>query len=93
VPVTLLILAEGTPFFIITVGFEKYVMLARSAFHYERLSYGGNDWTDAGKPGSSKPAPTSSSALMLAVKDTGLKLLAAYAAEIGVLLLGTVPGV
>ncbi|CAK1362401.1 unnamed protein product [Cercospora beticola] len=93
VPVTLLILAEGTPFFIITVGFEKYVMLARSAFHYERLSYGGDDWTDAGKPGSSKPAPTSSSALMLAVKDTGLKLLAAYAAEIGVLLLGTVPGV
>ncbi|KAF2209137.1 hypothetical protein CERZMDRAFT_87116 [Cercospora zeae-maydis SCOH1-5] len=95
VPITLLLLAEGTPFLIIAVSFEKHVVLARSVFHYERsmrreINRTGTFMT---KPRSSDLENFSSSPLLLAIKDTGPGLLTTYAAELSISLLGTVPGV
>ena len=93
VPINLVLLSEGLPFLVVTIGFEKPIILTKAvlsaALHARR--------TDAGQgPGAGSSeggAPTIQSALYIAVKEKGFAIVRDYCIEIAILVAGAASGV
>jgi hydroxymethylglutaryl-CoA reductase (NADPH) len=99
VPINMVLLSEGLPFLVVTVGFEKSIILTKAVLS---ASY------DVRKKPSEKPAtngnniastaatntpPSIQDAIQLAVKETGFEIVRDYMIEIAILIAGAATGV
>lgn len=92
VSINLLLLSEGLPFLVVTIGFEKPIMLTRAVLKAS---------VDSRRPGpGAAPRPLASSAprsiqdsITAAIKDQGFEIVQHYCIEIGLLALGAASGV
>lgn len=93
VPISMVLLSEGLPFLVVTIGFEKNIVLTRAvlshAIEHRRPEKG------SGK-GSKKADVSGSviqSAIYVAIKEKGFGIVKDYAIEAGILVLGAASGV
>lgn len=91
VPINLILLSEGLPFLVVTIGFEKPIILTKAvlsaALHARRSDAGEN----RGVHGTE--APTIQSALHVAVSEKGFTIVRDYCIEIAILVAGAASGV
>ncbi|EGO51929.1 3-hydroxy-3-methylglutaryl-coenzyme A reductase [Neurospora tetrasperma FGSC 2508] len=92
VPITMVLLSEGLPFLVVTIGFEKNIVLTRAV-----LSHAIDHRRPTEKSGkTSKQADSAhsiQSAIQLAIKEKGFDIVKDYAIEAGILVLGAASGV
>ncbi|KAG6183266.1 hypothetical protein E4U25_007011 [Claviceps purpurea] len=95
VPISVILLSEGLPFLVVTIGFEKNIVLTRAVLSHaveHRRSQGRE-----AKPGEKSAGERSQSiisyAIQAAIKDKGYEILRDYAIEIVILSLGAASGV
>ncbi|KAL9055035.1 MAG: hypothetical protein Q9162_003800 [Coniocarpon cinnabarinum] len=99
VPLNMVLLSEGLPFLVVTIGFEKPIVLTKAvlsaSFALKRSSGGGrnqaNGMHDRGRASSS--SPHIQSAIQIAVKEKGYEIVKDYAIEILILIAGAASGV
>ncbi|KAL2199431.1 3-hydroxy-3-methylglutaryl-CoA reductase [Corynascus similis CBS 632.67] len=89
VPVSMVLLSEGLPFLVVTIGFEKNIVLTRAVLSHA---------IEHRRPekGSKKAEPSGSliqSAIYVAIKEKGFGIVKDYAIEVGILILGAASGV
>ncbi|OGE58470.1 hypothetical protein PENARI_c001G06067 [Penicillium arizonense] len=92
VPINLLLLSEGLPFLVVTIGFEKPIIFTRAVL---------NASVDNRRPRpGAAPRPLASStprsiqeSIAAAIKDQGFEIVQHYCIEIGLLALGAASGV
>ncbi|KAH8423144.1 3-hydroxy-3-methylglutaryl-coenzyme A (HMG-CoA) reductase isozyme, variant 2 [Aspergillus melleus] len=90
VPINMLLLSEGLPFLVVTVGFEKPIILTRAVLHASV------DRKRQGAPGTApnQPAPRSiQDSIQTAIKHQGFEIVRDYCIEIGILVAGAASGV
>ncbi|EXJ83297.1 hydroxymethylglutaryl-CoA reductase (NADPH) [Capronia coronata CBS 617.96] len=97
VPINMVLLSEGLPFLVVTIGFEKSIILTKAVLS---ASYDTSRRPDSSANGAAtgpfaQPYAASSipDAIQMAVKDTGFEVVRDYAIEIAVLILGAASGV
>ena len=94
VPITMVLLSEGLPFLVVTIGFEKNIVLTCAVLSHaiEHRKPSGN-----GSGKSSKKSENSTgviqTAIHSAIKDKGFEIIKDYAIEVGILVLGAASGV
>ncbi|KAH8173880.1 hydroxymethylglutaryl-coenzyme A reductase domain-containing protein [Sarocladium implicatum] len=94
VPVSVILLSEGLPFLVVTIGFEKNIVLTRAV-----LSHAIEHRRNQIKHAKSQKSLESSMqniiqyAIQAAIKDKGYEILRDYAVEIIILVLGALSGV
>ncbi|KAL2021617.1 hypothetical protein VTK56DRAFT_6970 [Thermocarpiscus australiensis] len=93
VPISMVLLSEGLPFLVVTIGFEKNIVLTRAvlshAIEHRRPDKGAGE-------GSKKPDVAQSviqSAIYIAIKEKGFDIVKDYAIEVGILIIGAASGV
>ena len=92
VPINLVLLSEGLPFLVVTIGFEKPIILTKavlSAAARPRRQEADLD-SDAKNPGSSSNIQSS---LQVAVQEKGFDIVRDYCIEIAILVAGAASGV
>ncbi|KAK4658812.1 3-hydroxy-3-methylglutaryl-coenzyme A (HMG-CoA) reductase isozyme [Podospora pseudocomata] len=90
VPISMVLLSEGLPFLVVTIGFEKNIVLTRAvlshAIEHRRPVKGG-------KQSAIDASSAIQSAIYLAIKEKGFDIVKDYAIEVGILVLGAASGV
>ncbi|KAL2137264.1 hypothetical protein VTI74DRAFT_4995 [Chaetomium olivicolor] len=89
VPISMVLLSEGLPFLVVTIGFEKNIVLTRAVLSHA---------IEHRRPdnGSKKPEVAPSviqSAIYVAIKEKGFDIVKDYAIEVGILVIGAASGV
>jgi hydroxymethylglutaryl-CoA reductase (NADPH) len=92
VPLNMVLLSEGLPFLVVTVGFEKPILLTKAVLAAS-LSKRRRPREHQNGPDSLTSLPSISEAVTTAVKEHGLTIVRDYAIEILVLVAGTASGV
>ncbi|KAI5923921.1 3-hydroxy-3-methylglutaryl-coenzyme A reductase [Camillea tinctor] len=97
VPISMVLLSEGLPFLVVTIGFEKNIVLTRAVLSYA-LEHRRPDEADSeSKKGAKKPVnPTGGViqyAVQRAIKDQGFEIVRDYVIEILILVAGAASGV
>ncbi|KAK7698155.1 3-hydroxy-3-methylglutaryl-coenzyme A (HMG-CoA) reductase isozyme [Diaporthe eres] len=89
VPVSMVLLSEGLPFLVITIGFEKNITLTRAVLNHSI------EHKAAQENGRSKETTSNyiQSAIQVAIKEKGYDIVKDYVIEIVVLVLGAASGV
>lgn len=94
VPVNVVLLSEGLPFLVVTVGFEKPIILTQAVLS---AAIQGRRPSPPGSPSpnsSNTEAPlTIQSAVQSAVRERGFEIVRDYAVEIAILCLGAASGI
>ena len=94
VPINLVLLSEGLPFLVVTIGFEKPIILTKAVLaassSHKRQGSVKADSDVSDRPSSSK---TIQSSLHIAVRDKGFDIVRDYCIEITILVLGACSGV
>ncbi|OQO14984.1 hypothetical protein B0A48_00366 [Cryoendolithus antarcticus] len=89
VPINLVLLSEGTPFLVVTVGFEKPIILTQAVLS-AAIAGRRHDSTSQG----SGDAPlTIQNAVQTAVRERGFEIVRDYAVEIAILCAGAASGI
>ncbi|KAI1827467.1 3-hydroxy-3-methylglutaryl-coenzyme A reductase [Xylaria intraflava] len=95
VPVSFVLLSEGLPFLVVTIGFEKNIVLTRSVLSHA-LEYRKPE-QNKGTGNASKLSSTHDGVIQYAVsraiKDTGFEIVRDYLIEIVILIAGAASGV
>ncbi|GAB7363266.1 hypothetical protein MBLNU230_g3548t1 [Neophaeotheca triangularis] len=96
VPVNVVLLSEGLPFLVVTVGFEKPIVLTQAvlsaSLQAKRPSTGGSPTGSGNGNGGDAPL-TIQNALQEAVKERGFEIVRDYAVEIFILCVGAASGI
>ncbi|KAK4156172.1 3-hydroxy-3-methylglutaryl-coenzyme A reductase [Chaetomidium leptoderma] len=91
VPISMVLLSEGLPFLVVTIGFEKNIVLTRAvlshAIEHRRPEKG------SGKGSKQLSGSVIQSAIYVAIKEKGFGIVKDYAIEAGILVLGAASGV
>lgn len=94
VPVSVILLSEGLPFLVVTIGFEKNIVLTKAvlthAIEHRRIQ---TQDPKSDKPSRQQPQSVIEYALSAAIKDKGYEIVRDYAIEIVILILGAASGV
>ena len=98
VPINMVLLSEGLPFLVVTIGFEKSIILTKAvlsaSYDTKRKNQANGHIT---RSGTAHPAQTSSSsiedAILSAVRENGFEIVRDYAIEIAILVAGAASGV
>lgn len=93
VPISMVLLSEGLPFLVVTIGFEKNIVLTRAVLSHA-IEHRRPDKTSG--TGSKKTDVTQSviqSAIYVALKEKGFEIVKDYAIEVLVLVIGAASGV
>ncbi|KAF7539693.1 hypothetical protein G7054_g1976 [Neopestalotiopsis clavispora] len=90
VPISVVLLSEGLPFLVVTIGFEKNIVLTRAVLSHA-LDHRRPE--DKNKRSSSPPESTIQYAVHKALKDTGFEIVRDYVLEILLLIVGANFGV
>lgn len=97
VPVNLVLLSEGLPFLVVTIGFEKAIMLTRAvlsaSYDTKKQNGGANGHVVAPMVTSGSPAASVLEATQAAIKEVGFEIVRDYVIEICILSLGAASGV
>ena len=100
VPINMVLLSEGLPFLVVTIGFEKSIILTKAVLSasYDTKKKSQPNGESNGQAIGSAPgilASTSSiqEAILSAVKDNGFEIVRDYAIEIAILIAGAASGV
>ncbi|KAI1619599.1 3-hydroxy-3-methylglutaryl-CoA reductase [Exophiala viscosa] len=99
VPINMVLLSEGLPFLVVTIGFEKSIILTKAVLSasYDtkrRPTENGSANGSATGPVVAPNAPNSiQDAIQIAVKETGFEIVRDYAIEIAILVLGAASGI
>ncbi|KAI1333591.1 3-hydroxy-3-methylglutaryl-CoA reductase [Xylariaceae sp. FL0016] len=97
VPVTMVLLSEGLPFLVVTIGFEKNIALTRAVLSYAlEHRQPGEKPIAAGKQPKELKTPTDGViqfAVQRAIKDKGYEIVRDYVIEILILVAGAASGV
>ena len=95
VPISLVLLSEGLPFLVVTIGFEKNIVLTRAVLSHaiEHRNFQAEDGKSGKKSKEISQPNIIQYAVQAAIKDKGYDILRDYAIEIGVLILGAWSGV
>lgn len=94
IPINMVLLSEGLPFLVVTVGFEKPIVLTKAV-----LSASVNARRQSAQPGSPVPRDTAEDkrtvqfAVQSAVKERGFEIVRDYAIEIAILIAGAASGI
>lgn len=96
VPISVILLSEGLPFLVVTIGFEKNIVLTRAVLSHA-VEHRRTQGRDA-KPGKKSNDENQSQnvisyAIQAAIKDKGYEILRDYAIEIVILSIGAASGV
>jgi len=91
VPISVVLLSEGLPFLVVTIGFEKNIVLTRAVLshaveHRRALAKNGSKGADGS-------ASVIESAIQVAIKEKGFEIVKDYAIEIAILIAGASFGV
>lgn len=85
VPINVLLLSEGLPFLVVTIGFEKPIILTRAVL---------NASVDKKRQGPATPTPSSiQDSIQTAIKEQGFEIVRDYCIEIAILIAGAASGV
>ncbi|KAJ9645476.1 hydroxymethylglutaryl-CoA reductase (NADPH) [Exophiala oligosperma] len=99
VPINMVLLSEGLPFLVVTVGFEKSIILTKAVLSasYDtkrRPTANGSANGNVVGPVVAPNAPNSiQDAIQIAIKETGFEIVRDYAVEIAILIAGAASGV
>ncbi|KYK57289.1 HMG CoA reductase [Drechmeria coniospora] len=96
VPVSVILLSEGLPFLVVTIGFEKNIVLTRAVLSHaieHRRAQVQNAKSAAALSPSEQGQNLIQHAIQAAIKDKGYEILRDYAVEILILVLGAASGV
>ena len=99
VPISVILLSEGLPFLVVTIGFEKNIVLTRAVLSHaiEHRHAQVQESKDKKSKGKKAPEPSTQGliqyAIQAAVKDKGYEIIRDYAIEIVILVLGAASGV
>ena len=97
VPISLVLLSEGLPFLVVTIGFEKNIVLTRAvlshAVEHRNFQNQGKDKKGGAKKSEISQPNIIQYAVQAAIKDKGYDIVRDYAIEIAVLVLGAASGV
>jgi hydroxymethylglutaryl-CoA reductase (NADPH) len=90
VPLNMVLLSEGLPFLVVTIGFEKPIILTKTVLAHalDRRRLGERNGN-----GKSTAAPTIQYAVQTAVKERGAEIVRDYLVEILILICGAASGV
>ena len=92
VPINLILLSEGLPFLVVTVGFEKPIIFTKAvltASTNPRRPGPSTDWDPSGAANSS----TIQSSIHMAVQERGFEIIRDYCIELAILVAGACSGV
>lgn len=94
VPVSVILLSEGLPFLVVTIGFEKNIVLTRAVLSHA-LDRRPEEKPSGGRGAKRSPSPVSLSqyAVQKAIKDCGFEIVRDYVLEIIILIAGAASGV
>jgi hydroxymethylglutaryl-CoA reductase (NADPH) len=92
VPISMVLLSEGLPFLVVTVGFEKPIMLTKAVLSAS-LDKKRRGSSRPGEPDSVSKLPSIKDAVQIAVKENGWIIVRDYAIEIAILVWGVASGV
>ncbi|ORY57745.1 hydroxymethylglutaryl-coenzyme A reductase [Pseudomassariella vexata] len=97
VPVSVVLLSEGLPFLVVTVGFEKNIVLTKAvlshALEHRRPEEKSSDDRKSAKKSPSPPDGIIQYAVQSAIKDKGYEIVRDYVIEILILIAGAASGV
>jgi hydroxymethylglutaryl-CoA reductase (NADPH) len=99
VPINMVLLSEGLPFLVVTVGFEKSIILTKAVLSasYDknrRILENGSGNGSANGPVVAPNSPGSiQDAIGIAVRETGFEIVRDYAIEIAILIVGAASGI
>ena len=101
VPINMVLLSEGLPFLVVTIGFEKPIVLTKAvltASHDPRRKEWTNGHANGQAIGSNESVTSASSrsipdAIQSAVRENGFEIVRDYAIEIAILVAGAASGV
>ena len=97
VPINVVLLSEGLPFLVVTIGFEKSIILTKAVLSASYDSHQKpTDQPNGHAIGSTTPPGSVSSiqdAIQRAVNETGFEIVRDYAIEIAILIAGAASGV
>ena len=99
VPISVVLLSEGLPFLVVTIGFEKNIVLTRAvlshAIEHRRAQIQASKDDKAKSKKASEPSTQGliQYAIQAAIKDKGYEIIRDYTIEILILILGAASGV
>jgi hydroxymethylglutaryl-CoA reductase (NADPH) len=94
VPISVILLSEGLPFLVVTIGFEKNIVLTRAVLsHALERSPADKKYRSAHEQSQRKPQNTIQYAIQAAIREKGYEIIRDYAIEIAILVLGAASGV
>jgi hydroxymethylglutaryl-CoA reductase (NADPH) len=99
VSINMVLLSEGLPFLVVTIGFEKSIILTKavlSASFDSRRKPSSSSIANGHVPGAQPPQtspPSIQDAIQTAVKENGFEIVRDYAIEIAILAIGAASGV
>ena len=92
VPINLILLSEGLPFLVVTIGFEKPILLTRAVLNASADSRRQGSQANGSRTTSSTPRSIQDS-IQTAIKDQGFEIVRDYCIEIAILTAGAASGV
>ncbi|KAM3428831.1 hypothetical protein MY4824_008591 [Beauveria thailandica] len=92
VPISVILLSEGLPFLVVTIGFEKNIVLTRAVLNHAIEARRNQSQTPQAKD-KSQTQDAIRTAIHAAIKDKGYEIIRDYAIEITILVLGAASGV
>lgn len=97
VPINMVLLSEGLPFLVVTIGFEKSIVLTKAvlsaALDNRRPAPQGSPTVDKGEKKDGVTPPSIQYAVQVAIKEKGFEIVRDYAIEILILVAGAASGV
>lgn len=91
VPISMVLLSEGLPFLVVTIGFEKNIVLTRAVLSHA-IEHRRPEKT-SGRGSKASGASLIQSAIHVALKEKGFEIVKDYAIEVGILIIGAASGV
>ncbi|KAJ1330861.1 hydroxymethylglutaryl-CoA reductase (NADPH) [Microdochium nivale] len=92
VPISVVLLSEGLPFLVVTVGFEKNIVLTRAVLSHA-IGHRRPEEKSSNKPNGPPTTNMIQYAIQQAVKEVGFEIVRDYALEILILIAGAASGV
>lgn len=93
VDINLVLLSEGLPFLVVTIGFEKPIILTKAVLSASLASRREGSKLDSVSPGKGSVSGIIQNALQTAVGEKGFEIVRDYCIEIAVLIAGAASGV
>ena len=93
VPINLVLLSEGLPFLVVTIGFEKPIIFTKAVLSASSGSRRSELSSENDMSGAASSSTTIQSSLHIAVQERGFEIIRDYCIELGILIAGACSGV